>query len=126
MIITTLAASLVLMQAAPEPDTQEAQDVGVEESQEAEGQPGPASAPATDDDPNIDVVETKKKKITDRSHPDYVRCKSEAVIGSRARRKRTCMTNREWERASRRGNEATRDFVQENQPGFLNNGPGSR
>jgi hypothetical protein len=55
-------------------------------------------------DPNIEFVDkkpVKDRKITDRSHPDYVRCKSAAVIGSRARRKRTCMSNREWELAPR-------------------------
>ncbi|MGB3471513.1 MAG: hypothetical protein WBA51_11885 [Erythrobacter sp.] len=71
--------------------------------------------------PEIEVVEEgpeKPKKITDKKHPDYVRCKSEAVIGSRAKRKRTCMTNKEWALVSRRGNEASRDFIGDNQPGF--------
>ncbi|MEL7198943.1 MAG: hypothetical protein AAGL10_11575 [Pseudomonadota bacterium] len=69
----------------------------------------------------IEVVDDrpeKVEKITDKSHPDYVRCKSEAVIGSRAKRKRTCMTNREWALAQRRGNEASRSFVEDNQAGF--------
>jgi len=61
----------------------------------------------------------KHKKITDEKHPDYVLCKSEAVLGSRAKRKRTCMTNRDWALVSRRGNEATRDFVGDNQPGMM-------
>ena len=84
-----------------------------------------AAEPQAAAEPEIEVVEdkpVKKEKITDKSHPDYVRCKSEAVIGSRARRKRTCMTNREWEMIARRGNEASRDFVEQNQPGFLGNG----
>ena len=103
-----------------------AQESEVEQASEEAEQVGPEAVEAEPvADPNIDVVEekpAKKEKITDRSHPDYVRCKSESVIGSRARRKRTCMTNREWALVSRRGNEATRDFVQDNQPGFL---PGS-
>jgi hypothetical protein len=118
VLFTTLAASLFLMQAAPE--TEAVQDTNVEEAKE-EAKSGPSAA-----NPNIDVVEKKPKKITDKTHPDYVRCKSEAMIGSRAKRKRTCMTNKEWELTARRGNEATRDFVQDNQPGFLNNGPGGR
>ena len=107
MLFTILAANLFALQATP--------------TTEVEPQAAPDPAPQVATDPNIEVVEEKPKKpekITDKSHPDYVRCKSEAVIGSRARRKRTCMTNREWALASRRGNEATRDFVGDNQPGF--------
>ena len=90
---------------------QAATDVEPQDAVEAETTTGP----------EIEVVEersVKKEKITDKSDPDYVRCKSEAVLGSRARRKRTCMTNREWELVARRGNEATREFVDRNQPGF--------
>ena len=74
MIVTPILASLLSLQAAP-PVTQEAE---------------------AKEEPNIEVIDKKpekKKKITDKSHPDYVRCKSEAVLGSRAKRKRTCMTN---------------------------------
>ena len=35
-------------------------------------------------------------KITDKNHPDFVRCRTEDVIGSRAKKKRMCMTNRQW------------------------------
>lgn len=77
-----------------------------------------ATAAGTENGTVATVEEAKPKKITDKSHPDYVRCKSESVIGSRARRKKTCMTNREWALVSRRGNEATRDFVGDNAAGF--------
>ena len=83
--------------------------------------PEATEAPEPKSDPAIEVTEKrpeKKKKITDKSHPDYVRCKSEPGSGSRAKRKRTCMTNKEWALISRRGNEATRDFVGDNQAGF--------
>ena len=50
----------------------------------------------------------------DKSHPDYVRCKREAVIGSRAKRKKTCMTNSEWRIVERRGNEASKTFAGDN------------
>ena len=53
----------------------------------------------------------KPEKITDRNHPDYVRCRREAVIGSRARFTKRCFTNREWEQISARGNEASRQIV---------------
>ncbi|KPP89776.1 hypothetical protein [Erythrobacter sp. HL-111] len=89
----------------------------------------PATPPETGADPATGQVDAaaeaapdeaaKPEKITDRSHPDFVRCRTEAVIGSRARRKRTCMTNREWELLARRGNAAAREFVGDNQPGFL-------
>ncbi|MEM7690534.1 MAG: hypothetical protein AAF291_16080 [Pseudomonadota bacterium] len=117
MLFTSLVTSLFLMQAAPEPqtDTQAQAQATAEDAAEEKAQPGPQ----TSTEPNIDVVEEKPKKITDKRHPDYIRCKSEAVIGSRARRKRTCMTNRDWELVQRRGNEASRDFVDQNQPGFM-------
>lgn len=122
MLFATFAASLFLMQATPVTDVEADKDTDIEETQREEAAPSPPPAETVEADPNIDVVDEKPKKITDRSHPDYVRCKSEAVIGSRARRKRTCLTNREWDLAARRGNEATRDFVGDNQPGFQ---PGS-
>jgi hypothetical protein len=57
-------------------------------------------------------------KITDRSHPDYVRCRSQRVIGSLAKRTKTCMTNREWEIATRAGNRGARDIVESQQVGL--------
>ncbi len=58
-----------------------------------------------------DVAEKKKTKITDRRHPDYVRCRSEPVIGSLARKKRVCMTNREWTAHNAEGNKRSREMV---------------
>ncbi len=60
---------------------------------------------------------TKPKKITDRRHPDYVRCKSTAVIGSRIKRNRVCMTNKQWASANREGNRKSRQFVEDMQVG---------
>ena len=57
-------------------------------------------------------------EITDKSHPDYVRCRSEREIGSLAKRKKTCMTNREWELAARTGNRGARDIVESQQVGM--------
>lgn len=54
------------------------------------------------------------KPVTDKKHPDFVRCKSESVIGSRAKRKRTCMTNRQWVLVERRQNEASKTFAGDN------------
>ncbi len=59
----------------------------------------------------------KPKKITDRSHPDYVRCRSEPVIGSLARKRRVCMTNSEWAKHNRAGSRVSREFVEDMQVG---------
>lgn len=64
------------------------------------------------------VVADRPNKITDKKHPDYVRCKSEPVIGSLAKRKRTCLTNRQWELNARDGNDTSREFIQQQQAGF--------
>lgn len=109
MSFTIVAATLFALQAAPE--------AGKEEDKQAVAE----AVETTQTEPNIDVVEKKPEKITDKSHPDYVRCKSESIIGSRAKRKRTCLTNREWTRLQRRGNEASRDFVQDMQSGSMGN-----
>ncbi|UAB79105.1 hypothetical protein INR77_05290 [Erythrobacter sp. SCSIO 43205] len=61
------------------------------------------------------------KKITDRNHPDYVRCRREPVIGSRARFTKRCYTNREWEQIAQRGNEGTREIVESGQAGMVGN-----
>lgn len=45
----------------------------------------------------------------DKRHPDYVRCKTEPVLGSRAKRTRTCKTNREWAILAQQGH---RDAVE--------------
>ena len=113
MLTTSLLASLFLMQATPETAAQSVDDG--QNTLEESGQPTPP-APR---DPNIDVVETKPEKITDKRHPDYVRCKSQAVIGSRAKRKRTCMTNHQWKMMARQGNQFSRDLVDQNRDGFM-------
>lgn len=58
------------------------------------------------------AVKVAKKKIKDRRHPDYVRCRSEAIIGSLAKKRRVCMTNRQWAEAAREGNAYARDMVE--------------
>ncbi len=64
---------------------------------------------------SMDASEVKKaskpKKITDRRHPDYVRCRNRPVIGSLARKQRVCMTNKEWVVHNRKGNDQSREFV---------------
>ena len=62
-----------------------------------------------------DAVSTvkKPKKITDRKHPDYVRCRSEPIIGSLARKRRVCMKNKQWAAHSREGSKRSREFVED-------------
>lgn len=70
----------------------------------------------------IDASEVKKadkpKKITDRSHPDYVRCRNRPTMGSLARKQRICMTNKEWVLHNRKGNAQSREFVDDMQSGM--------
>lgn len=56
-------------------------------------------------------AKTGQKRITDRRHPDYVRCRKEPVIGSLARTRKICMTNEKWAEYSRKGNAEARQFV---------------
>ncbi|GAB5487818.1 MAG: hypothetical protein Pars2KO_13880 [Parasphingorhabdus sp.] len=58
------------------------------------------------------------KKIKDRRHPDYIRCRSEPVMGSLARKKRVCMTNKEWAIHFREGNKRANQFVNDIQGGM--------
>lgn len=60
----------------------------------------------------------KPKKITDRNHPDYLRCRSEPIIGSLSRKRRVCLTNREWTEANRKGSKKSRQFIEDMQVGM--------
>lgn len=66
-------------------------------------------------------AEKPRKPITvaDRRHPDYVRCRSEPIIGSLAQKRRVCMTNKEWAEYTRTGSRNAKEFVDDNQPGFM-------
>ena len=65
----------------------------------------------------------KPKKITDRRHPDYVRCRSEPIIGSLTRKRRICMTNAEWTEYVKVGSRDSRQFVEDLQVGIDQNAP---
>ncbi|MDG5749074.1 hypothetical protein P8Q88_12895 [Qipengyuania sp. XHP0207] len=73
--------------------------------------------PATAQDAGVEQT----AKITDKDHPDFVKCRTERVIGSLAKRKKTCLTNRQWEEFARRGNENARRTVEENAAGLAGN-----
>ncbi len=73
-------------------------------------------------DPDQAEAKAKKpKKITDRRHPDYVRCRSEPIIGSRAKKRRVCMTNAEWVEFTRTGSRDAKQFVEDMQTGINGN-----
>ncbi|MGB5722931.1 MAG: hypothetical protein WBM39_00845 [Parasphingorhabdus sp.] len=59
------------------------------------------------------------RRITDRRDPEYVRCRLEPVAGSYLKKRKICMTNHEWTLAIRKGNQYAREFVDDNQPGFM-------
>lgn len=69
-------------------------------------QEAPAPAPAS-------------AKVTDKSDPDYVRCRSESVIGSRAKKRKVCLTNREWAEVERDGNRLANRVVEDSRAGFI-------
>lgn len=73
---------------------------------------GEDSAVETKDAVTAKPVKVTKKKIKDRRHPDYVRCRSESIIGSLAKKRRVCMTNRQWTEAAREGNAYSREMVE--------------
>ena len=63
---------------------------------------------------SADAKDKKPKKITDRRHPDYIRCRSEPIIGTLAKKRRVCMTNSQWaahiQEGNKRANELMNDF----------------
>lgn len=105
-IIATAALLFAVPGAAQEQQQDQAQSENQEGQDEATRQK------------EVLVVTGRPKKITDRNDPDYVRCKSEPVIGSLTRRKRTCLTNRQWDLNARDGNDASREFLRQQQDGF--------
>lgn len=104
------ATAALLLQATATPSETDATDAAAEEAT--------TMAAGETETRNVADAATAAQPITDKSHPDYVRCRSERVIGSLAKRKKTCMTNREWEVASRVGNRGARDIVESQQVGM--------
>jgi hypothetical protein len=76
-------------------------------------------SPAVAAETKNEAEQTKKpKKITDRRHPDYIRCRSEPIIGSLAKKRRVCMTNAQWVIYTRTGSRDARQFVEDMQSGL--------
>jgi len=76
-----------------------------------------AEMTATDDTEAV----KKPKKITDRRDPNFVRCRSEPVIGSRVKKKRICLTNRQWKQFNAEGNRRANELVKDHQSGSTSN-----
>ena len=51
--------------------------------------------------------------VTHEDHPDFIKCRMERVLGSLAKRRKTCLTNRQWEEFARRGNDNARKTVEQ-------------
>lgn len=54
-------------------------------------------------------------KVTDRNHPDYMRCRAESVIGSHAKVRKVCLTNRQWANVERDSKRLAGRMIEENQ-----------
>jgi len=76
--------------------------------------------PKTDDS---EAQSKKPKKITDRRDSNYVRCRSEAIIGSLSRKRRICMTNAVWTEYVKVGSRDSKQFVEDMQVGMDHNAP---
>lgn len=62
-------------------------------------------------------IKVTAQKITDRNHPDYVRCRTERVIGSLAKKRKICMTNREWKKTATEGNRRATELIETHRAG---------
>lgn len=60
-------------------------------------------------------------QVVDKNHPDYMRCRTESVIGSRAKKVRVCLTNREWAEVARNGKAYAARMVEDSRAGMLTN-----
>jgi hypothetical protein len=55
--------------------------------------------------------------------PNYIRCTTEVVTGTLAKRKKTCRTNQDWARITSFGNDEARAFVEPKTQGWTNGTP---
>lgn len=73
---------------------------------------------AQNDDAATATAEAKEK-----AKDDELICRTENVIGSRAKKRRTCLTRKQWERVARKGNAFARKLVADNAGGIWDNAP---
>ena len=64
------------------------------------------------------ATEARPEKITDKDHPDYVKCRKEPVIGSHAKKRRVCLTNRQWAEVANDGNRVAERMVEDGRAGM--------
>lgn len=64
---------------------------------------------------SLDSAPSAAAKVTDKNHPDYVRCRAEGVIGSRAKIRKVCLTNRQWALVERDSKRLAGRMIEENQ-----------
>lgn len=71
----------------------------------------PAAAKDNDDGQVAQNVSKKPQTVTDRRDPNYVRCRSEPIIGTKSRTRRVCMTNAEWKTHIQNGSDRANEFM---------------
>ena len=79
---------------------------------------GQTSDDSTDKSVSSQKLDKSPRKMTDRRHPDYVRCRVEPIIGSLAKKRRVCMTNAEWAAHIQEGNRRANQFVADMEGGM--------
>lgn len=84
----------------------------------------PSSARSDDPQPEtrapaVPVSASSDPKSLDKNHPDFVVCRSESVIGSIAKRRKVCLTNRQWAAVQRDGNGLARRIVEDSRAGMV-------
>lgn len=71
--------------------------------------------------PSAEAQVATKQGGIDKSHPDYIVCRKESVIGSHAKKRKVCLTNRQWAAVANDGNGLARKVVEDSRAGMLGN-----
>ena len=69
----------------------------------------PALAQVASEEPPRDAT----GKMTDKDQFDTVECRTEPVIGSRAKKRKICMKQSQWAEVGRKGNTFARQLVED-------------
>lgn len=69
--------------------------------------------PALAQNGNDEPARAAEGKNTDKDHPDTVKCRTEPVIGSRAKKRKICMKQSQWAEVGRKGNTFARQLVED-------------
>lgn len=79
------------------------------------------AAPAFAQDENADPTPTEQAE--EQPEDQELICRTERVIGSLAKRRKTCLTRAEWERVATKGNAFARKLVSDSAGGIWDNAP---